>query len=437
MPEIFKKHWGSMWLSRTIKALQLALVALLSACAAMQHQTHLMVESQLRAEKPEVALNTLEQQPLPAKTGALYFLNKAMVLRHMGEYEKSIEAFERAKNEIGRLSATSISQSLAAYTVTEQFNSYQAPTYEKLFVHIYQIMNYLALEKLDSARVEALQIDLALNRLTEVNLFQEAACARYLTGLVFEANQEPDNAFIAYQHAFNNYQSAEVAIPQDLQYRLARLSKQLDIDLGMTLTVEIEELEPPKQPKGQLVILADIDFAPRKTLSDTSVMDPSSGNMVRVSLPYYQPRELDGIEVNFTVNETAFSAEDFANVEAIAIDELHRRMPNIIAKTISRNVSKNAMANQAGKENEMLGQIVSIVGAAFEIGDTRHWLTLPNKIQIASKTLEQGQYSLNVDIQNRSQQSLKQRTLENIDIQPNQLTFVNVSWQYAHTPTIH
>ncbi|VUD59202.1 hypothetical protein TDB9533_02617 [Thalassocella blandensis] len=442
MPELFSKARAftirkPIRASQLLRALLLCLVTFITACAEVQHQTHLVVESQLRADKPEAALQTLEKQSLPAKTTALYFLNKAMVLRHMGEYEQSTTAFEKAKAEIGRLSATSITESLAAYTVTEQFNSYQAPTYERLFVHIYQIMNYLALGNLEAARVEALQIDVALNRLTEVNLYQEAACARYITGLVFEANQEPDEAFIAYQQAFANYERGKVSVPRDLQLRLASLAKRLGVDLGQTLTIDIADTQPPQQAQGQIVILADIDFAPRKIMSDTSVMDPQSGNIVRVSLPHYQPRLLDGVTVTATLNQQSFNAEDFANIEAIAIDELHRRMPSIVSKTISRNISKNSLANQVKEENQILGQIVSIVGAALEQADTRHWLTLPNKIEIASQTLPPGNYSLAIDILDRRQQTLKHKSIENIEIKPNQLTFINVSWQHANTYPIH
>ena len=491
-----------MWTLRNVRALVLLATIGLTACAAVQHQTHVVVEHQLRAKQPQAALKTLEQQPVSAKQSALYYLNKAMVLRQLDNYQASIETFEQAKNVIGRLSPTSITGSLAAYTITEQFNNYQASTFDRLFVHIYQIMNYLALNKLDSARVEAMQIDLALNRLTEENLYQEAASARYITGLVFEANQEPDNAFIAYQHAFNNYQRANVHIPHDLQHRLKSLSHRLGVDLGLTLSesfvAQEEETMPPSLPHGQIVVLADIDFAPRLTMVDTTVVNPDNGNIVRVSIPKYQSRMLERMDVrlslkpkriataNTTVENTApastvtesadaestdpestdpessapkntspeitapeitasgitaqeknIAAEDLANIEAIAMEELDRKMPTIIARTISRNISKNAIANQVSEENQILGQLVSIVGAALEQADTRSWLTLPNKLQIASQSLAQGNYQLQVEVLDRSGHVVHQKTIDSIEVAPNQLTFVNFSWQKPYTHALH
>ncbi len=413
----------------------LCFAVFISACAQTQHQTHQLVESQLRANNTEAALQILDGQSNSTKTTALHSLNKAMVLRQMERYEESIAEFEKAKNQVGRLSPTSISESLMAYTLTEQFSIYKPTIYEHLFVNSFQIMNFLALDQLDSARVEALQIDLALTRLTKEGHFKEAAFARYITGLVFEANLELDNALIAYQSAYRNYESALLPIPDDLQQRIQYLIPSPGLELD---TPRADKERPlPLLPQGQLLILSHIDFAPIKTSYDTTLVDPETGHIYRVSLPKHLTRDLDGIHFEFTLNQRSFHGQQIADIESIAMDDLNRKMPRLKARALSRNISKYALAEEANQEHEILGQMVNFLGAMLEQSDNRHWLTLPNKIHIARQPLDQGAYSLEIKVLDRYNNIIERRNIENIEITANQFTFVNFTWQRMPEHSIH
>ncbi len=418
----------------------LVAVLVLCACAQLQQETHLQMEMQLRAERPETAMQILEQQTPAAKASALYFLNKAMVLRQLGEFEQSIVMFEKAKNVIGRLSATSISESIAAYTVSEQFNKYQATNYERLFVHIYQILNFMELRRLDEARVEAMQIDIALNRLTEVGHFAEAAAARYITGLVFESNREPDAALVAYRRAYENYKQANIQTPRDLRYRLAHLSGQLGVEADIHLSENsLESLENyvPKGDQGQLVIFTDIDFAPRKTQASTTVLDPESDQIIRISLPRYLSRHIAGVRVEFQIEQTVVAGELISDVEAIAQQELETQMPELTLRAISRTVTKYHLTKKADKESELLGHLVNFAGAVLEQADTRNWLTLPNQIQLASFALAPGTYAIQAEVLDRHNNRIGKRQIDAIEITSKQTTFLHFSWHKPLNNRLH
>ena len=289
----------------------LIFVMLLQGCAQVNERVYRDMETHLRADRPEVALDALEQLGNSPLNRALYTLNRAMLLHHNGQFEKSVEAFEQAKRYIGVFDATSVSESIAAYTLSEQMSVYQAAVYEKLFVHVYQIMNYLALGALDSARVEAMQIDLALTRLAESGHYLAAASARYVAGLIFEAQREYDSALVAYRQARDNYAAAASPAPADLLERLTRLSDELGLDSAANTSIANAPHRPADSDHntGQLVVFHHVDLAPRKRQLDQTVMDPGSGRFYRVSLPVFQRRGLPPLQFSSRVGAQELSSE--------------------------------------------------------------------------------------------------------------------------------
>lgn len=409
----------------------------LCACAQIHTKTHSIATSYLRAQQPEAALETLEAQSKSAKKSVLFKLDKAMILREMGLYEQSTQEFERAKKIIGELSPISISETLSSYSVSEQFNSYKATIYEKLFVHVYQIMNFLAINDLAGARVEALQIDLALNRLSEVGHHKEAAAVRYISGLIFESSKELDTAFINYQRSQDNYTQANTSPPKDLQMRLLRLSQHLNFEQKhqeFTQLFEPQKLKDARQePHGELILFLGIDFIPQKTEVSGTIVEPNSGHIFRLSLPHLEPQDLGNIHAritakNMSFNSKPFSSETLSDIEAIAIDDLEKQIPKLKRRAISRNITKYKLSSQANKESEILGSLISIIGAALEQADTRSWMTLPNKIHIATQTLPPGTYTLNVSLVNDNNVEVGHTTINNIEITKDQFTFINHHW---------
>lgn len=425
-------QFGEALVVSTLKRLRVIwLTFLCTACVHMQQDVFVNVESQLRAQQNEAALASLEKLNRFYDNRALYELNRGMILHYMGSYQESISAFERAKKYIGILDPVSITESIAAYTLSEQLRAYKATVYEKLFLHIYQIMNYLAINQPNSARVELMQVDLALKTLNQEGHYLASAAARYVSGLIFESLNEQDNALIAYRQAYKNYRQTDEIIPRDLKYRLVNLTQVAGL-YNETIQWQ-KEFNLPKRHvnngNSQLVIFYNVDFAPVKEQVSESVIDPSSGQWYRLSLPFYQSRNVKNIYFEATINnEGTLLSDTLANIESIAIDNLQKQLPELTLRALSRNIARRAATKEAEEENELLGGLVNVLGAIFDEADIRNWRTLPNNIQISSRYLLPGNYSISLKVFDERGVQFDHHTIDNVVIEPNRTKFLSFSW---------
>src|SRR5690242_10839759 len=95
-----------------------AMILATAGCATNYLDVMRQVNSDLVAQQPQSALKALEGIS-GGKEQALYLLNKAMVLRMAGDYAGSVQAFEQVKPLILYLEATSVTETAAALTFSE------------------------------------------------------------------------------------------------------------------------------------------------------------------------------------------------------------------------------------------------------------------------------------------------------------------------------
>lgn len=398
------------------------------------------VDQELAAQRPKAALEALK--PLSGgRNQVLYLLNKAMILRIQGDYAGSIQAFEAAKPLMRYLEATSISENAGALTLSENLRSYQGPLFERMLMHVYQGLNYLQLGQPDSARVEVQQIDNLLKRLypgkdTAPN--GGDAFARYFSGLVYEDLGEWSDAMISYRKAYQAYRAEGVpdnAIPQDLQVSLCRFADYLGLDQELEDYKKRFHLNnwPPVvpatgDPNGQLVFIFSNGLAPKKVPIQTVVQNPADGHFFTVSLPSMRrqvPAVADAQVEAQGQRQTTVLVE---SVAADAAKALAAEMPKLIADEIARNVTRQIAANQADKKGQGIGALLSLVGAIVDQPDTRIWNTLPDDIQMARLSLPPGTYRVTVQLRGRYGGIVKTKQLDDVIIQPGQMTFTTLHW---------
>jgi len=381
----------------------LLLAALLGACASYGERMA-EVEDGLRSGRTEQALTALQGGDLD-DDALLGLLNRGVVHRRAGEFEASIAAFEAAKDRMAALEPISITGAAASVTVTEGAGEYAGEVHEHLLVHVMQALNFLQQDDLEAAQVEARQIDLTLRRLetgSNPRLFGADAFPRYLSGIVFEAARQYSDAMIAYRKAYQAYtKDASVAgpVPEDLQAALVRLAMRMDlIDEAAVLRRRFGDgavAEQPRPGDGQLVFVLLAGLAPTKReRSFMAYAGPDA--LVRVSLPYYQPRPPGRGAVEMTAGGRSVTAERVTSVSDIAQSVLEERIPALVARAGARNLVKNVTAAQLGKESAGLGLFVRIAGLFLEGADTRSWRTLPDHFRLARMRLPAGRYDVTV-----------------------------------------
>lgn len=431
----------------------------LSGCASYS-DSFSDIESEMAAQRFGAALQTLEKQRHPKRDQVVYLLNKAMLERMNGDFAASNQSFEAAKTRMEELYGVSLREQALSVTVNDAMRSYAGETYEQVLVHLYMALNYLQLGDLSNARVEALQVDERLREITQKipeSRYTEDALARYLTGMIYEEMGERSDAMISYRQAYKAYrrygEKYGVATPDCLKRDLLRLSEQMGLtdearqyqeEFHIDHWASAEELAS----KGELVFILHDGLVPIKREHAATVVDPGSGHLVRIALPYYEERPTPVTGARVQAGDVSARAELAEDIDAIAVKDLESRMPAITARAVGRAVVKAELA-RAARENArqqnqngsaavaaVAGLAVEIVGVVTERADTRSWLTLPSRIYLARLPLSPGTYTIKVDLLDGYGQIVATQEYANIGIRQGAKTYVSPHWIPSYVSTL-
>lgn len=378
-------------------------IVFIGGCASY-HIQQLDFHRSLLLHQPERALELLDAQRTKRRDKVLYRLNKGMLLHYLGDYHQSNRFLESAKNRIRKLEAVSVLENVGAISLNETLRSYAGQPHEKMMLYVYKAMNYLALAEVSAARVEILQADIQINEWISANQQHAiASCAfvRYLAGMVFEANNEMDEALIAYRKSYEIYKLRGWAIPRTLQGDLLRLSRHLQLDDEYRFYQEIfrvdthvGEFKPNAQ--GELIYILNNSLIIPLEEHVMAIFNEDMQEDIFVALPYYPPVGLNmNHELPYNpvyINERSVFPEFFENLEWLARENLEERMPGLVARAIARVVVKQKAVDEANEESKLLGFITKAAANVSEQADTRSWSTLPASIAVARVFLQPGVY---------------------------------------------
>lgn len=213
----------------------LVLAMLLSGCASYSLESEPFLQ-QVQYEQWEAAEQKLAQTlARRSQDRLLYGLELGMLLHLQGEFERSNEVLEQAKDLADALYTRSVTEELRVLFSNPRQRVYRSQDFERLYIEYVQALNYLALTSLPDARVMVRQIEIQLNdlaaqrlsyeeqeafaesvtgrlmslfRLLNGNTFdpnefvlRDNAWLRYLSGVVYEQLGELNEARVAYQQA--------------------------------------------------------------------------------------------------------------------------------------------------------------------------------------------------------------------------------------------
>lgn len=449
----------------------------LGGCASYS-DSFMTIERALATRQYDVALQSIERQSNQENQRVLYLLNKGMILRMKRDFTGSNIALEAAKQEMNRLYATSIRENTLSFVINDSTVSYTGDEYEQVLLHFYMALNFLELGKPDAARVEALQVDIKLRELNEnISSFKsgEHALLRYLTAMIYEDGSEWSDAMIAYRKAYEEYKkTTATAVPNLLKQDLLRLTQRLGLrdeqeKYQTEFSVTSEKISATPR-NGELVFFLHNGLAPIKREKAVSLLDPSSGKIVRIALPYYQARlnlvhaarisvveqqPIPNILLPDLINPDLISpdpsttntktTEQMENVAAVAEHTLNARMPAITARTLARAVAKvhlqNTVTKSSGKDNDAMvrligGVAMQIASIATERADTRSWLTLPSNIQLARLPLSPGHYRVKIELLAAGGQIVDTREYADVVVTPARKTYLTEHWVAVQPATV-
>lgn len=356
------------------------------------------------------ALVIAEQQDLEHED-VLASMNKGMLRRMTGDYEQSNRFFEIAKQQIKALYGVSASEQAGALVVNDSMRGYAGDRYEQVLLHAYMAMNYLQLDDLDGARVEMLQADIKIQEWGEQP--DEDPFVRYLSGMIYEALGEKDQALVSYRKAKAAYKltgdKQGLGIPLALKKDLLRLLAEqgLEDELNrLQKEFNLRDFKPETMAKGsgELIVVVNTGLAPHR--KEASIVANTGGELVdtvKVAVPKYLPSKQPYSVRLTTDRKISAGLETVENIDALARAALADEMPLIMTRAIARAVVKHETQKQVEKHGgAMMGFLATIANIATEQADTRSWTTLPQTIQLARIKLPEGMNKVNIEIYNAS-----------------------------------
>jgi uncharacterized protein len=284
---------------------------------------------------------------------------------------------------------------------------YAGEEYESAYLHYYKARNYLALGELDGARVESRKLDEKLNHLAGHEgraLFWESGFLRLLTGLIYEAGGEWNDAFIAYRKSLENYREHERKhggkIPEILWARLLLAARNTGFEeeyRNHLAEARAAGLDPHIE-EGVIAVLIDSGFVPVKR--EASVILPTEqGFPVKLALPEFQnrsPVSPHQVEVS-AAGEQWVRAERVENVGAIARLSLEEKKNRVLAKLIARAVAKEMAVRKTERElGPGAGLLARFAGLVSEQADVRSWTMLPDQVLLAVIPAGPGRHEVTV-----------------------------------------
>lgn len=380
----------------------------------------------------------------------LFYMEKGKVEHMKGDYVLSNDYFNKADLLI-ESERKKIGDELVGLFLNSMSQNYKAEEFEIFMIHYYKALNYLSLNEIDEALVEARRItlqnyDQGDKYNDKTTRYSKDAFSLNLQGLIYEAAKDYNNAFIAYRNAVEVYQSAKdglyygVSMPENLKYDVMRMAyfsgfhadveryeKEFSIKFknyketkGGELVLFWENGRAPIKEeenvffslvKGEqggvfftnalgIMIPIDTGIAGKTNLSDVHSVNIAYPKYINQPLPYSNAKaKVEG--------QDFFTLELVEDINNLAVSTLQERAGKELGKILTRLAVKKsaeyavksvARSNDNNAALEALGLGVQLFNLFSEKADTRNWQTLPSQICYARIPLHEGNNKLSIQL---------------------------------------
>ena len=346
----------------------------------------------------------------------IYLLDAAMVYMQCGNFDAAQSNFRSAEDLAERLWTESISRNVLSLVTNDTVQAYAGEDFERVMIHLMSAIGYLQAGQPDEALVEARRLDTLLavfnGKYEKKNVYKEDAFARYLSGILHEADGAWDAAFIDYRRAAEvyreDYRAYGTLPPEMLMADLVRaawaVGRMGDIE-GLIAAGGIDPSQRPDETldRGHVVFITFAGYAPQKV--QDMVVVPTSHGPIGVAFPRMvvtPPRCSQG-RLNLYGGDHYFESDLVLveDINRIAVKNLEDRKGRILAKAIARAVAKQvaihhiARSSDSRNDQRTIEAILNLVNILLvERADTRSWRTLPGRIYMTRMHVPAGEYTV-------------------------------------------
>ena len=221
----------------------------------------------------------------------------------------------------------------------------------------------------------------------------------YLAGLMYEAQRDRANAYIAYKKAWE-LAPANGSLRRDL-VRLARTENPQELkEFVEAFGFGPEQVE---RSPAEVVVFYEEGLISQRYAESFPILLPRG--FVNLSFPVYRDGPHVPRHLTAEAGERARQGlEPLASIQALAYHDLRAKIPGITIRNITR-----AITTQSGAVGSLAGQVggdtmknvvnigMQIFKPLFELADTRAWYSLPMVVQMQRFGVDQGDTRLRLN----------------------------------------
>ena len=408
-------------------------------------QTAVQTDAYEQAE----ALMANKKELQKEKNNVLYFLEMGVITHLGGKYAESNSWFEQAAQRMEALDVISVSGTAAEWVLTEQLQPYRGEDFERVLAHYYMALNYVMLGQLQEALVECRRINTLLQdfnqRYEQKNVYKTDAFALYLSGLIYDAMGELNDAFVDYRNAYETYIGDYTAYygtsaPHDLRENLLRSASALgfaDLLEQYRGTIERWPDQATYRKSARVVVIWENGLAPYKVskefrwydgMEDIDWNDDDDDDDMDCSFKFsfaeFVPRANLFSSASVSAGGVTRSIELAEDVSKIAQKNLENRRLRAIAQAVSRNLLKCVAQESISDDHWFWKWLFIGFTEVMERADVRHWFLLPADIHITQLVLPPGTTDVEIAYFNAAGAQVKQSRLEQVNLQAGQTKFI-------------
>lgn len=389
----------------------------LLACASYKSKTY-ETKSFIQQGRSEEALVKLESLAAEeSKDRLLYLLDYATVLQMTNQYQKSSEIFIEADKLIDLNDYHSISKVVGATLGGEEVVQYKGESYEKFLINTMNAINFLMLGQFDSALVEAKQINEKINKMKMDGRdpYDESPFARYLAGLIWESQNQFDDAYIEYEASYK-LDSTNPFLPSDLLLMSKKTQRTQSFD-KWSKEFPSRKIDPQSLDKttGELIVIFQQGWGVQKVNRPGQYRFPSLK-------PTFNQTAFAQVQINGT--DYGLTRKVYS-VDQAAIETLEKDFGALVARRIGGIAAKAVFADQIRQKNQLLGDLSWIAMNLTDRADLRHWQTLPSSFHLSKIHLKPGKYKVRLIGQGPDGFSSGEFFEKEIEIKSRRKTFIN------------
>ncbi len=467
-------------------ALAAAVIFLLLACSHSLQRIDLLSQATSQGSFLKTAADIKNNETLYGSNDRLlYFMDQGLLFHYAGDYQSSLKNLGKAEDVVAELYTRSVTNEAASLLINDLVRPYRGRRHERVLLHQFIAFNYLANNQYDEALVETRKVQLVLDAFSSdselAHKYQDDGMSHYISSIVYEAQQEADNALISIFKSVSAYQKSPLKLPDAVNnlayYRFKRNGREEDIRLlKLAPTASQNEIEGLNSKDGEIIFIGYAGKSPvikEAIFSGTYVVGgfisgtyrKAGGEPVRIILPapplpaseleklknkektstgttfhiklalpeaVRRPSETTNFRILLDSGQQSHNSMILTDTDVLIEQDVdsHRTLDltraaiRVVLRMLTTQQTKEKLETKSPLGNILISTGIDLLSDQLEKADTRLCFILPKTIQIARIPVKPAKHHIAVFALNSSGIVMGKKVWENIIVRQGEKKFL-------------